>query len=197
MKSYHQSILDHPELDYWELKLFERLVPLAKTLLDLGCGAGSFLKRASQRYQVMGIDANRKAVSICRRKGLKVRQADAQKTGLKGGMFDIVRAKELLEHLQKPQRLLAEVKRLLIPGGLLVLHVPTQYSLFYPVTNFWDDYTHIRPFSKKGLLRLLSEFGFEIRYLTGYTAGRNCFERLLGLFLGKILPFTWLVIAKK
>ncbi len=111
--------------------------------------------------------------------------------------LDVVRAKELIEHLTDAGPMLLEVYRVLRPGGLFLSHVPSQYSAVYPVGNFWDDYTHVRPLSRLGLQRLLEDAGFQLIFVKGYTAGRNPAERLLGRLLGRILPHTWLGAARR
>ena len=74
---------------------------------------------------------------------------------------------------------------------------PSGLSILYPVTNFYDDYTHIRPLSRPGVRRLLADTDFEIVYITGYTPGRNLPERILGRVLSKVFPYSWVALARK
>lgn len=197
--NYYHGVIPHPELDIWELKTLKKLLPDdANSLLDLGCGTGEFLSKAQNYYQkILGIDLNYAALAACWHKNIPVLASDAQKTPLNSHSFDIVRAQNILEHLDKPESLIIEAKRILKKDGFLIIHVPSHFSTLYPVTNFWDDYTHVRPFTKKCLQRLLSDFGLEIIFCKGYTLGRNKWESLLGKFLERLVPFSWFVIAKK
>ncbi len=195
---YHTNIIPHPELDKWELSLYKKLLPSScNSLIDLGCGVGDFLSMAKQQFHnVVGVDYSESAVKICQRKNLDVKKQDATNTKLESHTFDVVRAQNIIEHLNQPENLIIEAKRILKTDGFLIIHVPTHFSTFYPITNFWDDYTHVRPFTKRGLLRLLTDFDFQTIYLNGYTVGRNIFESFLGKILEKFIPFNWFVVAK-
>lgn len=198
-QKYHANIIPHPELDRWELSLYQKLsISIRNSLLDLGCGVGDFLTLAKEQFSItVGVDLNESAVKLCQRKNLNVKKQDATNTKFKSHIFDIVRAQNILEHLTKPEKLLIEARRILKKDGYLIIHVPTHFSTLYPITNFWDDYTHVRPFTKKAVYRLLTDFNFQIIYLRGYTLGRNTFESYLGKVLEKFVPFSWFAIAKK
>lgn len=198
MKPYIDFVYDHPEVDLRDLEEIRRLVTGGR-ILDIGCGSGSFLQLVARdkRYRGEGIDNDSQSVVLCRQKGLTVSLADGRRTKFKAGSFEIVRTKEVIEHIPEPEQLVKESYRLLKPGGYLLLHTPTQYSTLYPLVNFWDDYTHIRPFTKQALRRLLGKCGFEIVSLGGYTIGRNRWENIVAEPLGWIFPFEWRVIARK
>jgi hypothetical protein len=65
------------------------------------------------------------------------------------------------------------------------------------IGNFYDDYTHVRPFSKPGLIRLLADTKFELVKVLGYTGGRSAVERLIGKALGAVAPHIWCALARK
>lgn len=196
---YYHSVKEHPELMKWELEIFGKLMNTDRlTLIDLGCGAGEFLVAAKKHFRkVTGIDINPSAIEICKKKKIPAVLADATLTGLKANSFDVVRAMNLIEHVMDMEKLILEAKRLLKKGGFLVLHAPTQWSIFYPVTNFYDDYTHVKPISKHGLERLMQDTGFEIVLLTNYTLGRNFAEKILCWFVNLVIPYSWFLIARK
>ena len=204
MSKYFKYIIDHPEIDRADLRLICRCAPRAGRILDIGCGRGSFLmtlrkviKEWAMNFEGRGIDIDSDVVSYCKQKGLAVTLGDGTKTKFKSGTFDVVRAKEVLEHLHEPEKLIIESKRILKKDGLLVLHVPTQYSTIYPLVNFWDDYTHVRPFTKTAINRLLLVSGFRIIKIEGYTIGRNWIENIICRILAIFLPFEWRVVARK
>ena len=146
---------------------------------------------------VLGLDPEPSAARICDAQGLPFLLGDAVALPFGPASLDVVRAKEVIEHLTHPMSMLREVHRVLRPGGLFLCHVPSQFSALYPVGNFWDDYTHVRPLSRVGLRRLLEDGGFEIGFIRGYTSGRNLPERSLGRLLGVVLPHMWRALARK
>jgi SAM-dependent methyltransferase len=79
--------------------------------------------------------------------------------------YDAVVCTHVFEHLRAPQRAMNEINRILRPGGFLYLETPSERSVRIPSftwvnpseqipLNFYDDETHIRPFSPPSLLRL-------------------------------------------
>lgn len=195
---YFRRIVEHPEISARDVELIRRQLPNAGRILDIGCGRGGFVAACrSNGLDVIGLDSHRAAGRLCRDQGLAFVLGDGAALPFQAATLDVVRAKELIEHLDDPTIMVREANRTLRPGGLFVAHVPTQFSAFYPIGNFWDDYTHVRPFSKLGLRRLLEDCGFDVRSLAGYTAGRNAFERALGRALSLALPHTWLAVARK
>lgn len=198
MKSYYERIIDHPEIEEWELGLIKKFVPGKTSLIDLGCGLGGFLLRHKEKFnKAVGVDVSNFAVRASKDKGLNVLKASVEHTGCRNSSFDIVRAKDVIEHLDNPGGLVKEASRILTKKGVLVIHTPTQFSLFYPVVNFWDDYTHKRPYTKKSLKDLVSQHGFKILFIAGYTAGRNFLERILGKIIALVFPHEWILIARK
>jgi ubiquinone/menaquinone biosynthesis C-methylase UbiE len=196
---YYSGIIPHPEIDRWELSLYSQIITQkCNSLVDLGCGTGDFLSLASKLFPyAVGVDLNSSSIKICQKKGIPAYKQNATKTYFENNSFDIVRAQNILEHLPQPDKLITEAYRILKPRGYLVIHVPTQFSTFYPITNFWDDYTHVRPFTKRCLYRLLNDFKFKLIYSKGYTVGRNSVETIIGKIIEKFIPFCWFAIAIK
>ena len=96
-------------------------------VLDLGCGAGllgNFL--AARGHAVTGIDTTAENLAIARARDAtgtaRYELGDATALGFPAASFDVVCALDLLEHVEEPRRLLAEVARVLRPGGLFIFH---------------------------------------------------------------------------
>lgn len=189
---------EHPELIEADLAEIARRLQPGASLLDVGAGRGSFVRAAGERgFRALGLDLQPEAALLWRRDLLPGVIAEGSRLPFRGASFDLVRMKEVIEHVQEPLTLVREARRTLRPGGLLLAHVPTPYSQFYPVGNFWDDYTHVRPLSRLGLQRLFADAGLEVLRIEGYTAGRNAVERLLGKALGRVLPHIYRVLARR
>ena len=82
----------------------------------------------------------------------------------------------MLEHLERPELVMSEVRRVLMPGGLLITTVPAHQWLF---SDFDLSIGHFRRYSRKSLLKLLIENGF--------TSNKTQY-----LFLGLVLPAFFL-----
>ncbi len=100
-------------------------------LLELGCGMGHLLAWLADRYQVYGSDINAWALEQAT---LNVPQghfsllsAD-ECLSFPPSVFDIVIAKHVVEHLAHPEQAIAEMSRVLKPGGLLILATPNLSS---------------------------------------------------------------------
>jgi 2-polyprenyl-6-hydroxyphenyl methylase/3-demethylubiquinone-9 3-methyltransferase len=96
-------------------------------VLDLGCGAG-FLANylAEQGHHVTGIDTTDESLAVARahdRTGtVRYERGDACALAYPRRSFDVVCAMDLLEHVEQPERVIAEAGRLLAPGGIFVFH---------------------------------------------------------------------------
>jgi SAM-dependent methyltransferase len=193
-EGYFAHIKEHPEISADDVAMIRRLLSDARRVVDIGCGRGGFVRA----YEgAIGFDNEPAAGRICRAQRLAFVFGDAEHLPFASGSLDVARAKEIIEHLPDPLPMLREIARALRPGGLFLSHTPSHFSALYPVNNFWDDYTHIRPYSKFGLRRLLEDAGFQVETIRGYTAGRNGAERLLGRALALAVPHTWLAVARK
>ena len=96
-------------------------------MLEVGCGLGFFLKGVADHcdWDVQGVDAADGIEPFAREKlGLKVAQGRFEEAQFADGQFDLVRAKDVLEHVPYPMSFLEDVRRILRPGGRLDLWVP-------------------------------------------------------------------------
>ncbi|HSS02738.1 MAG TPA: bifunctional 2-polyprenyl-6-hydroxyphenol methylase/3-demethylubiquinol 3-O-methyltransferase UbiG [Kofleriaceae bacterium] len=96
-------------------------------VLDLGCGGG-FLSNylAARGHAVTGVDTTAENLDVARAndrtQSATYMLADACALPFRKSEFDVVCAMDLLEHVEEPQRLIAEASRVLVPGGLFVFH---------------------------------------------------------------------------
>lgn len=99
-------------------------------VLDAGCGTGDFLRILAPMLHsgsAVGIDLSETMLSEARRRtdsgfqNLSFRMANVQELPFESGSFDRVMATQLLLHVPDPQRSLAEMHRVLAPGGLIAV----------------------------------------------------------------------------
>ena len=196
--AYWERLREPRHLVARDLALVARL-RRTRPLVDVGCGNGAFVRACrAAGIDAVGVEPSRSAVTVAFGAGVDVLRAAGEELPVDSGALDVVRLKEVLEHVERPLDLATEMRRVLRPGGLLLAYVPTQWSPLYPaVVNFWDDYTHVRPFSRTGLMRLLEDAGFARISVEGYTPPLEPWQRPLCAALSRGFPFLWRAVARK
>lgn len=95
--------------------------------LDLGCGTGwnlSVLQLLGHKRKAIGIDLSDGMLRFARAKNLKVIRGDAQQLPFRDASFDGVLAKGVLHHLPDVEKAVAEITRVLKPGGMTIMVDP-------------------------------------------------------------------------
>lgn len=111
----------------WIVNKLRTLCDHKGSILDVGCGGG-FLSNelARQGYKVTGVDLSEESLSVARSHdkthSVKYEVADAYKLPYPDQSFDALTAMDFLEHVEKPQEIIAEFSRVLKPGGLFFFH---------------------------------------------------------------------------
>jgi 2-polyprenyl-6-hydroxyphenyl methylase/3-demethylubiquinone-9 3-methyltransferase len=110
----------------WIAAARARLIPPAARpdalLLDLGCGGGLLAPHvAGKGYRHVGVDLVESALRIAGRHGVGPVRADVARLPFPDGCADVVSAGELLEHVPDLTATIAEICRVLRPGGRLVV----------------------------------------------------------------------------
>jgi SAM-dependent methyltransferase len=135
---------------------------------DLGCGVGANLPVLKRFGPTVGVDSSPEAVAYCRERGhADVRLADLSRLeGLPDESASIVVLADVIEHLDDEDACLVAAKRLLKPGGALVVTVPAFMFLWSPAD---DAAHHKRRYVKSGLHATISRH-FEISRLSYFNA---------------------------
>lgn len=137
-------------------------------LLDFGCGHGSFLETMhSLGWEVLGVDFAETAVRRIRGDlGLPAVLGDLFSAELAGRRFDLITMRHSLEHVHGPREMLEQARRLLVPGGRLMVWVPNVESLparwFGPAWFGLDLPRHLVHFAPSTLRRMVTEAGFHV-----------------------------------
>lgn len=106
----------------WLLRHLAPRLPAGGHWLDVGCAAGFFLAEAQAHYQVQGVELSDWSSAFAReRLGLPVFTGTLQQAALPAAQFDVVSLWDVIEHVADPLPLLAEVARVLKPGGQVVV----------------------------------------------------------------------------
>jgi 2-polyprenyl-3-methyl-5-hydroxy-6-metoxy-1,4-benzoquinol methylase len=137
-------------------------------VLDVGTSIGLFLQLARERgWSGVGTEFGSRALAYAREQfGLDVHDRPLAELGLEPGSFDVVTLNSVLEHVNRPLELLAEVRPLLRPGGALFLIVPNVDSLACRVLHeqaaTFDGRNHLIYFSPATLRAALATSGFSV-----------------------------------
>lgn len=147
-----------------ELAVAESLLQ-GRRLLDVGSSYGFFLDVGRQRgWEGTGVEVSRTAATFARQTyGLHVIHGTLDEARLPADSFDLVTIRHVLEHVPDPAGLIAEARRLLAPGGVMLVAVPNMESLAYRLVgrNWWwlDPPTHLWYFSSRTLAVFLARHG--------------------------------------
>jgi len=98
-------------------------LPVSGRMLDLGCGPGAAAARiraGRPDLDIVGLDRDAALLGLAQSR-LRVLQADAEELPFPSSSFDAVHVRLLLRHMARPAAVLAEVHRVLRPGGRLIL----------------------------------------------------------------------------
>jgi len=141
--------------------------PSERRFLDVGCATGRLLEAMRERgWQVRGVDlCPESAAYAAARRGVEVFTGTLEEARFPASSFHAVHFSHLIEHVPSPRGLLAEVRRILGPGGLAVVTTPNvdglQARLF---RGLWRSAIadHLTLFSARTLRRLLEDSGFRI-----------------------------------
>lgn len=159
------------------------LLPListeAKSVIEVGCGEaalGEALKQR-QRCRVVGIEIDQEAAAVARKRIDAVYCGDAEHiVSILDETFDCIVASEIVEHVEDPWSLLAEMRRLAKPGAQLILSVPNvaNASLVGDLLRGRFDYSylgltcagHLRFFTRRSIVEMLTIAGWDAVNLT-------------------------------
>ena len=167
------ATLDHNTSLWW----MAEMAGYGKDVLDVGCATGylaNLLK--SKGCTVTGIDLNAGALAEAKAHCKRVIQADLDVQSLADAVgrqrFDVVLFGDVLEHLRDPLGPLSDARKLLRPGGRVILSIPNiahgaiRLALLQGTFNYSDlgilDATHLRFFTRKTLEEFLLKAGFSV-----------------------------------
>jgi SAM-dependent methyltransferase len=133
--------------------------------LDIGCGQGQVMSLAREVgfKRILGVDLSDEMLASCQARGLDVRKEDAM-AFIKGALpesFGVVSAFDFLEHLAKADvlSLLRQIRRVVTPGGTVLIKVPNGGSPWVG-DIFFSDLTHESMWTPASLAQLSQLAGF-------------------------------------
>lgn len=140
------------------------------SLLDVGCSSGAVVWIAQRMgLHAEGVEPAEKPVAKAREKGLNVHLGLLHEVAFPDDSFDVLTLFEVIEHLDNPAALLDECRRILRPGGILVIGTGNTRSWTRGLRgNSWDFLDmrqhggHINFFSCESISVLAAATGFRV-----------------------------------
>lgn len=131
-------------------------------VLDLGCGLGCLGRlKPDPDIEVYGLDIDEGAVAVAAQyEDAQTFDLENQRLPFEDEYFDAILAKDILEHLQAPWELVAEIYRILKPGGTVIATAAMAKPRIV-----WDDYTHIRGYTNHALRMLFEDNAFKVIHI--------------------------------
>lgn len=165
-------------------------------VLDVGCGSGYDLLRLKERgWRTFGIELDGRAAAEARKGGIEVFEGSAERADFPDGHFDAITAMHCLEHVHDPVAVLANLGRMLAPGGAIYAMVPfidsTSFRLF---GNHWRNLElprHLFFYTRRSLAPIAERAGLRVmRYVfhSGTRGFRFSLEYLLRARAPRLLP---------
>jgi len=204
--------------------VIDRFYPGKGTILDVGTAGGSFLSVAKRNgWKVLGCEPNRWMVKWCKENyGIDVHPGTLFDMKLPSESVDVVTLWDVLEHTPDPTRVLEECRRILKPGGIMVVNYPDigawvsrlmgrKWVFLLSVHLYYFTPGTIRAILKKtGFETLLFrphwqtlEYDYICTRIAAYAAWLSSFGKFMGKLLhlsGSQIPY-WvgqtLVVARK
>lgn len=140
------------------LDMLARYAPGADRVLDFGCGSGLTVDTLSLAgYSASGVDFSREAIDFGAKKGIGgLSVVSGERLPFAADSFDAVLCMDVLEHLADETTALAEMRRVLKPGGILLIMVPAYMFLW----GKQDEVAHhFRRYTMPSLIALIRRNG--------------------------------------
>lgn len=153
-----------------------------KLMWEIGAGNGNVaIPLKNFGFTVIGVEPLSSGARSLAKSGLVAYQGTLSDLALPSSSIEAIGIFDVIEHLENPGDVLTEIRRVLKPGGVLILTVPANQWLF---SDFDVSIGHYRRYSRKSLRKLLAHHGFDSsqdKYLF--------FSFVLPAFLTRALPY--------
>lgn len=156
--------------------------------LDFGSGPGDMMLLAMEHgiKHVYGVDNEKRSVDMAQERGLKVSLVVGDTLPYKKNSLDLIFVQSVLEHVPDAVSMCRNLCTYLKKDGLLVVSSPT------PGPHFWDDPTHVRPFTPKSfkiLAELINCEVVEINYVLGFLL-KTCITSSIVYKILNLVPYS-------
>ncbi|HYV17306.1 MAG TPA: class I SAM-dependent methyltransferase [Conexibacter sp.] len=171
-----QAMLDHEDRHWWyrgrrrivQDELAQLPVPPDARVLDAGCGSGRLLDELTVYGSVSGLDMNPDSVEVARGRGhADVQQGAVESLPWEDETFDLITSLDVIEHTADDRVSMRELRRVLAPGGRLLITVPAYKALWssHDVFN-----RHYRRYDRRMMRSLAADVDLRIERMTYFNS---------------------------
>ena len=141
-----------------------------KKVLDAGCGVGRYiynLSRKSPEDQYWGVDLSESNIADAAKNFPKInfKQMSVEQLMFSNSSFDVVISRDVLEHVDDPEKALTEMTRVINPGGKLIIKIPGEKSeqwLLKIRPGYFVEIHHLRIFYGTQLEDMVIKHGYKM-----------------------------------
>jgi len=175
-RDFQAAYHTHEGAHWWSIGRRDMIVRLLDSMaigpdarvIDVGCASGRLVEqlRARGHSVVTGVDLSTEAIAACRNRGLDdVHVMPANELKFDDGSYDVVIASDVLEHIEDDLGALLEWRRVVAPGGRIILFVPAHRFLWsqHDVAN-----QHHRRYGRRDLLDRIRTAGLDVERVSGW-----------------------------
>jgi 2-polyprenyl-3-methyl-5-hydroxy-6-metoxy-1,4-benzoquinol methylase len=137
-------------------------------LLEVGCAAGALLTNLAEHpeLRIQGLEPDRVNAEVARRRlGDRIQIGSLESVRFEPESFDVVYAEQVIEHVCEPAVFLRECRRVLAPGGMLLVATPNFAGLSARLLGLgWKEFVpheHVRMFTPRALRLHLEQAGLQ------------------------------------
>jgi dolichol-phosphate mannosyltransferase len=162
---------------YWQRRRHRIAISWARgadRVLDIGCGSSVIIQSLNN---AVGMDVSMGKLRFLRRRGIELVRGSAFSLPFRDDAFDCVISSQVIEHIPYDDVLFTEIKRVLAPGGLLIIGTPDYSTLGWQIIEplygtlmpggYRDE--HITHYTRESLSGILVDHGF-VHEETAYVA---------------------------
>lgn len=193
VEEYHASAEDHLiYLMHMASYAFAERHARGKRVLDFGCGSGyGSALVAKTAGSVHAVDVAQEAIDYARTKFSRSnlefsRVPPDARLPFDDKSFDLVLSFQVFEHVRDIGRYLAEIERVLAPGGRLILITPDRRTRLLPLQRPWNRW-HLKEYSQRELHRILEKVFPEVEVM-----GMSARPDVIGIEIRRCRKLKWL-----
>ena len=173
---YEQSALETDERLWWYRGRRRIVMEVARSLrlpeparvLDAGCGSGRNMEELAALGEVVGLEPSEASLAAARARDVgRVVHGSLERAPFDDGEFDLATALDVIEHIDDDRGALAELRRVVRPGGFLLVTVPAYPWLWGPHD---EANHHRRRYTRRALLGAAASAGWTPRRTTHFNS---------------------------